>query len=636
MAGGSLLLTPNLFKKLGSTPSAIITVNGRGITQQELQQKTALEFERFALLRQQLGQYADSFLQSIGMNNPQEVAVNSLIVEALLDAVVDAIHLRIAPEFVVQKLQDPAFVVRELRDVIPLQAMTQQGHINMPFLKYYLEKQGLSLGNFEQLIEKALKRKMVSDIVKLSVYVSNDELNTAMLASFARRNYGVARLEFNNFLKEVKTKPLSQEELATFFAKENATSKRYWVPEERAATVWKFAPTDYGITIDDKEVAAYYNTNKQKFIDTPLQVEVRRILFKIADKADVNSVYELAQEVYEELTKNPLVFAQRAQEISEDTKTASKGGLVEPLKKGEKDPAFERAAFRLQEDGQISEIITTNDGLEIIQRVSRKPATYKSLDAVKKDIQTILLKRAFAEQFTNEARSLIDKNNTQDELQQFAKQKNATKKNMEHLQKNDSLLAQKIFKTARANTGYFIDEQGNGVITAVSDIQKTYEPTLENVKKRVEEDLYTNKAHAEMQARLAELKKMAQAESLKKAAEKLKISYENTGFIQRDDTEKLDALGKKGIPVASMLALTTAGSLMTAQEDDHGYVIQLEEVMPLDSALIDQKKRETRGSLMQEKKELLYRGYIASLYRNATIKSVQKETNDELPMEELP
>ena len=67
----------------------------------------------------------------------------------------------------------------------------------------------------------------------------------------------------------------------------NAQEKRYHVAEKRSAKVVTFEPTSYGITISNDEIDKYYQNNKAQFVEQPAQVQVRRIVFKKDDAANL-------------------------------------------------------------------------------------------------------------------------------------------------------------------------------------------------------------------------------------------------------------------------------------------------------------------------------------------------------------
>ena len=115
--------------------------------------------------------------------------------------------------------------------------------------------------------------------------------------------------------------------------------------------------------------------------------------------------------IRQELMASPDSFAAKAKELSEDKETAKNGGLVPFFSKGTHDKVFEKAAFLLKNDGDISEPVVTSRGIEIIQRIAKKQAEFKPFDTVKDEIKEILIVEKFKEEFSEIMRSLIDQNN---------------------------------------------------------------------------------------------------------------------------------------------------------------------------------------------------------------------------------
>ena len=149
------------------------------------------------------------------------------------------------------------------------------------------------------------------------------------------------------------------------------------MPEKRTALVYSFSPSNYGISLSDADIQSYYEKNKAQFIAEPAKVQVRRILFKTESSDEIEALKEKVSRIQHELVEDPHSFAQVAKEVSQDSDSVSKGGLLEPFAKGTHDPVFERAAFILKDDGAISGVISTKDGLEIVQRVSKRAQQYK-------------------------------------------------------------------------------------------------------------------------------------------------------------------------------------------------------------------------------------------------------------------
>ncbi len=630
-----------ILRGTGAGKPVLMTINGRDITPKEFEVKLAQEMERIAVVQEQYGpQAAESLLKLLGLDNPQEAALKALVQEDLLNQVADVLNLQLSQNYVMQKLQDPNAVVQDLRDVIPFQVIDQRGVINMPALKFVLERRGQTLADFETKVEEALKRKVVTDLVGTSVFVSTQEVKNYYTANLLARKYEVLRFPFDRYLKEVKAQPLTDKEVETFFAAENKAKKRYWIPEKRSGSVWTFSPEKYGITIADKDIESHYKTNKYKeFLDTPAQIKVRRILLKVDEGTNVAEIKEKALKLKEELDTEPNLFAQLAKEHSDDKETAEKGGIVEFFKRGDYDPAFERAAFRLKENDDISDIVATKEGLEILQRVERKRAVYTPLEKVRTQIAQLLREKKFKIRFSQDAQRAIDtiKEDTKafDELVQ---KKQAVTKLIEKVERDASQLAQKLFKTKKGRWSFYLDEDGNGTILTVKEIEKTHESSLQSVRKSVETDVYRKKAIKALEADLKKAEELAAKSSLQQVKEQFEAELISTDWLKRDGEQQLQPLKKKGIPVYELFFVhDTVGSLTTAQMQDDGYLAKLESIEPFTEAVFEDKKPEITKDLMAEKKGLVIRGFVASLYKNATIKATEEHQKPgrEIPLDDL-
>ncbi|MFP4029265.1 MAG: peptidylprolyl isomerase [Candidatus Brocadiia bacterium] len=114
--------------------------------------------------------------------------------------------------------------------------------------------------------------------------------------------------------------------------------------------------------------------------EAPDEIAARHILIshKEAEKSDTErtraEAKTLAKKVLSEAKREGADFAKLAREYS-DGPTAEKGGDLGTFGKGQMDPAFEKAAFKLKV-GEISDVVETPFGFHIIKRTG-KPAGEK-------------------------------------------------------------------------------------------------------------------------------------------------------------------------------------------------------------------------------------------------------------------
>ena len=137
------------------------------------------------------------------------------------------------------------------------------------------------------------------------------------------------------------------------------------------------AMEDFEITED--EINTYYEQGKY-------ELKVRHILVDTEDEAA--QLYELISEGSD--------FATVAKENSLDTETAENGGALEWFTVGDKETAFNDAAYAL-EVNEVSQPVATASGYEIIQLIEkREVADYASLEDQKEEITSIIKEQKVA------------------------------------------------------------------------------------------------------------------------------------------------------------------------------------------------------------------------------------------------
>lgn len=109
---------------------------------------------------------------------------------------------------------------------------------------------------------------------------------------------------------------------------------------------------------------------------------------KEATPEDITSAEKKISEIYTKL-QNGESFESLANEFSDDSQTADKGGILPPFGTGTTTrmvPEFEEAAFLLKKDNDFSNPVKTDFGYHIIKRLEY--TDLKKFDELKKEIQT--------------------------------------------------------------------------------------------------------------------------------------------------------------------------------------------------------------------------------------------------------
>ncbi|MBL8293577.1 MAG: peptidylprolyl isomerase [Bryobacterales bacterium] len=161
------------------------------------------------------------------------------------------------------------------------------------------------------------------------------------------------------------------------------------------------------ISITDKDVADFYNSNKASFNLAEPQVHLAQILVTTSpdpnvrnlrgDKAQNDEQARQKIQMIEARLKKGEEFAQLAQNYSEDSNSAPNGGDMGYVPES----AFEQAHPELRkivvglQPGQTSPVIRTPEGYRILKVVSKEPAGQRALNdpRVQQTIRETLINR---------------------------------------------------------------------------------------------------------------------------------------------------------------------------------------------------------------------------------------------------
>jgi peptidyl-prolyl cis-trans isomerase C len=152
--------------------------------------------------------------------------------------------------------------------------------------------------------------------------------------------------------------------------------------EKELAEAWLIDVMNNAPEADYEALAMeYYLSNPEKF-QTEEMLDVSHILISSENRPEEEAL-EIAIDVRERLVDNPALFADLVEEYSEDPAKANNGGRYPNMKKGQMVPNFERAAYALEEAGELTEPVRTSYGFHIIRLNGKLPSRPVPFEAVK-------------------------------------------------------------------------------------------------------------------------------------------------------------------------------------------------------------------------------------------------------------
>ena len=604
----SMVLLPTLIRRSGAGGPWAIRINNQEIAYQEFMREVSEQRDRLAAFRAQYGQFADLLLQSMGFSiDPKALAFDVLVKEELINQLADQIGLYLHADIITQNIYDQEFVRQHLADVVPPFVFDQSGNLNMQALSNYLKRRGFSVRAFERKVERILARQQIMEIVASTSYIPEFDMKQQFIADNLRKKFSILTFSFDEFLKKEREKDISNEVLKAFFEKQNKQFKRYWISEKRAGVVWKFDPQRYSITISDDAIKAYYDDYKvKKFIDEPTKVHVR--IMREKELADEDLSLEM---VHEKLIADPTFMEQAWKEL-------------DPFVRGQQDHAIERAAFLLKKENDVSSVIETNDGRVIVKLIKRLSRKYKPLSLVQDEIKTVLLQKKFKEQFVQDMKDVVQENGKA--LMSIIAKKGGKQEQIASMERDNSRLAQHLFKIKKKEFAFYVDNN-TGIAVQLTEIEERHLPLLESIQDVVKGDLYEEHATNALQSTLKSARQEASRQSFDELQKKFGGSLESTNWLSGKETKSVEVLEKRGVPVTSMLELEKVDLVLAHETDHDAYLIHLDEIEPFDKEDFDSTLDEVKRKLYGMRTRLHMEGFVASLYRNATI-----ETNESIIM----
>ena len=142
------------------------------------------------------------------------------------------------------------------------------------------------------------------------------------------------------------------------------------------------------ISVTEDEAHAYYDAHKNDFT-TPSEIILREILVAVpTTERGVNVAQDDAAKAKAEDIRHRLLsgepFARLAAEVSE-APSKTNGGLIGPIKVDELAPALQTMLAKIQV-GEVSEVIRTQRGYQILALESRSETKVKTFDEARQDI----------------------------------------------------------------------------------------------------------------------------------------------------------------------------------------------------------------------------------------------------------
>lgn len=232
---------------------------------------------------------------------------------------------------------------------------------------------------FRRDLEKDVLLEQLKEGLARSNFVLPMESKKIIELAEQNRDFGYFILPTQKFKSDIK---VTSEQIKSHYF---GLKTQFIKPEKVSLEYVELSLNDIAqsVKIPENDLKAYYQEHIYSF-SAPERIHARHILIpaNAASKEEDAKAETKATEILAKI-KAGADFAALAKEHSIDVASAEKGGDIGWFTKGQMVPAFEEAAFGLQESKETAGPIKTQYGYHIIQLIARKPAETRPFEEVR-------------------------------------------------------------------------------------------------------------------------------------------------------------------------------------------------------------------------------------------------------------
>ncbi|MDR1871197.1 MAG: SurA N-terminal domain-containing protein [Deltaproteobacteria bacterium] len=400
--------------------------------------------------------------------------------------------------------------------------LDESGRFNLDLYRDTVTKRfGQSLASYENFIRENILLEQMSNLVRGLSHIPKSQIVEEFHFSNDRITLNYAQFKTASYM--IGLNP-PDTELAAYFA---ANQEKYRIPEEIKLTYVEVPASAFldEVTASPEEILDAYNSSLSE-LTTPEKAEVSHILIQYPDPQNVTPKDEAAtlvkaQEILEMAKTED--FATLAGEVSQDATTASLGGDLKEVIRGQTLGAFDEAIFGagIQNLNKPIGPVKTPLGYHILLVRSHTPVSTQTLEEAKEEIEKSVKLRKARNLAAEKIESLETVARYPANLTDAAKTMGLTTETTEffNLESPPPLLADKPEETQRAfkldpgQISFPLSGDNSYALYAVAEKKPSYLPTLED-------EATKSKALSDLITQIAERSALADARAfLKKAQE---------------------------------------------------------------------------------------------------------------------
>ncbi|MFM2580048.1 peptidylprolyl isomerase [Vibrio fortis] len=325
-------------------------------------------------MQSQLGDYFSQMLADPAyVESFRKSVLDRMINDVLLEQQAESLGLRISDS-----------QIRTM--ILEMPQFQTAGQFDQEVYQAALRRAGFSPESFAEYMRRDLMRNQLVTALQGSEFVLQGEIDTQSKLIAQTRDIRTVTLSVAELAKSVE---LTEEEISDYYQQNPLAYTR---PEQAKVSYIELSAEALKgqIQVSDEQAEQYYQEHLDKY-STEEQRKVSHILVQGDDEAK-------AQAILDELNAGA-DFAALAEEKSDDFGSADVGGDLGWIERDVMDPAFEDAAFALENVGDTTGLVKSEFGYHIIKLDELQASKAQPFSEVAAEIKQELLDQEAVDQF---------------------------------------------------------------------------------------------------------------------------------------------------------------------------------------------------------------------------------------------
>ncbi|WP_409423536.1 SurA N-terminal domain-containing protein [Pseudoalteromonas sp. RW-H-Ap-1] len=349
-----------------TTEQPVAEVNGIKISQTEFNRAYQNERSR---LEQQFGEYFTQIAADPNyMAQIRQGVIDRLVQQELQSQLAAELGLRVSDDSVRKTILElPYFQIGE--------------KFNNDRYLQVIRQMNFQPDAFREYLRKDMTRSQLVSAVAGTDFALQNELKSAIALQQQTRSIDYLVIDKQTMQADVE---VTEQEVADYY---ELNAGQFLSPELISVNYIELNADDINVaTVSEDDVKAYYEQSKAQYVEP----EKRRVSHILIDNSeDDDAAKAKADSLLAQLNAGA-DFAELAETSSDDIVSAEMGGDLEWIERDVMDPAFEEAAFALQNKGDYSDVVASEFGYHIIKLTDLQTQQVKQFDEVKADLRAEL------------------------------------------------------------------------------------------------------------------------------------------------------------------------------------------------------------------------------------------------------